>query len=48
MFMEERLKEPHEYQWKKLFKLYTNLSGSKEDIYDRRAQSCKSLLDRFC
>ena len=47
MFM-EKVKDPHEDQWRKLIEIYTDLSGSKEDIYDRRAQSCKSLLDKYC
>jgi hypothetical protein len=47
MFMEE-LKDPHEDQWKRLYELNINLSSSKEDIYDRRARSIKSLLDKYC
>ena len=47
MFMEEK-KDPHEAQWKKLFNEYTKLSVEKGDYADRRAQSCKSLIDRYC
>ena len=46
MFM--TTKDPHEKQWRKLFQIYTDLSSSKEDMYDRRAKSCKSLLDKYC
>ena len=45
--MEEK-KDPHEKQWRKLFEIYNELSTSKEDHYNRRAQACKSLLDRYC
>jgi hypothetical protein len=44
----DKIEEPHEKQWRKLFEIYTNLSGSKEDIYDRRAQSCQRLLSQYC
>ena len=47
MFM-ETVKDPHEDQWKKLFELYTQKSTSEGDIYDRRAEACRTLLDKYC
>ena len=44
----EEIKDPHEDQWKRLFELYTQKSTSKGDIYDRRADACKSLLEYYC
>jgi len=44
----EEVKDPHEDQWRKLFELYTQKSSSKGDIYDRRADACKSLLEHYC
>jgi len=44
----EEIKDPHEDQWNKLFELYTQKSTSKGDIYDRRADACKSLLEYYC
>ena len=44
----EEIKDPHEDQWKRLFELYTQKSTSKGDIYDRRADAFKSLLEYYC
>ena len=44
----EEIKEQHEDQWRKLFELYSQKSTSKGDIYDRRAEACKSLLENYC
>ena len=44
----EEVKDPHEDQWRRLFELYSQKSTSKGDIYDRRADACKSLLEQYC
>ena len=46
MFM--TTKDPHEKQWRKLFQIYTDLSSSKEDMYDRRAEACRTLIEKYC
>lgn len=46
--METVKKDPHEDQWKRLYELNIKLSSSKDDIYNRRAEACKSLLEYYC
>jgi len=41
-------KDPHEKQWLDLEHRNMSLSTEKGDIYYRRAESCRRLLDRFC
>ncbi len=40
--------DSHELQWMKIESEYAELSLVKDDIYDRRAESCNSLLSQFC
>lgn len=46
--MAEKKNNIHELQWMKLESEFVGLSLVKDDEYDRRSQSCTSLLSQFC
>lgn len=39
--------DSHELQWMKIEAENCDLSENKDDIYDRRAQSCTRLLNKL-
>lgn len=41
-------KDPHEKQWEKIEAENLALTKEKGDIYHRRAESCRNLLNKYC
>ena len=46
--MSNKNSESHEIQWRKLRKMFSELSKEKDDIYNYRSQACARLLTKYC